>query len=139
MESRKLSPTAYELRVQAYEALDSMENMQEQAFKCGPFAIFRIRHTMGLPEPLHPLIEKEESTLRGTNMSQLVDLTKRIGMPMQAVEVSAEKPIPVPSVVYWNLGHYSAITGMNRNGDYIVRIPRFQTPSTSERMWCGRS
>ncbi|MEO8613970.1 MAG: hypothetical protein ABI600_02430, partial [Luteolibacter sp.] len=63
---RPLGGTAMEGQLQAKEALGSMENWQEQAFKCGPFALFRIRAQLGLPEPLHPLIEAEKSTVKGT-------------------------------------------------------------------------
>ena len=125
---RPLGGTATEGRLQAKEALSSMENWQEQAFKCGPFALFRIRAQLGLPEPLHPLIEAEKSTEKGTSIAQLVSLSERIGMPMRAVKLAKNEPIPSPSVVYWNLGHYSAITAVDSNGSYIVEDTTFAQP-----------
>lgn len=128
VKTRHLSAPASELRVQAREALSSMDHWQEQAFKCGPFALFRIRHELGMEEPLHPLIEAEKSTVKGTSVAQLIDLSERIGMPMKAVDVPKDKPVPSPSVVYWKLGHYSAITSIDSNGDYVVQDTTFSKP-----------
>jgi RHS repeat-associated protein len=125
---RPLNGVAAEGRLQATEALSSMENWQEQAFKCGPFALFRIRAQLGLPEPLHPLIEEEKSTVKGTSMAQLVRLSERIEMPMRAVKITGEQIIPTPSVVYWKLGHYSAITAVDSKGSYIVEDTTFSHP-----------
>ena len=125
---RLLTGTAAEGHLQAKEALSSMENWQEQAFKCGPFALFRIRAKLGLTEPLHPLIEAEKSSIKGTNIAQLVSLSARIGMPMRAVKLTKDQPIPSPSVVYWNLGHYSAITAVDAKGSYIVEDTTFSHP-----------
>ncbi|MEO8614474.1 MAG: RHS repeat-associated core domain-containing protein, partial [Luteolibacter sp.] len=62
------------------------------------------------------------------NMAQLVSLSERIGMPMRAVKLAKNETIPTPSVVYWNLGHYSAITAVDSNGSYIVEDTTFAHP-----------
>lgn len=47
---------------------------------------------------------------------------------MRVVKLTKDQPIPSPSVVYWNLGHYSAITAVDSKGAYVVEDTTFSRP-----------
>jgi RHS repeat-associated protein len=120
--------SAGEAVIKGWEALDAMQRNEEKAFKCGPFALFRMRKQQGLADAYHPAIEAEKSDERGTNLAQLEALGKKMGMKLKAVTGVSSKDIPIPSVVHWNLGHYSAVVAKDEDGLFVVEDTTFAAP-----------
>ena len=116
----------------AKEALWDMQNNPSQAFKCGPFSLYRIRDHLKLPNPVHQLILDEPSTTNGTSLAQMWELSERMGMNMQMAKRQPGASVLTPSMVYWKLGHFSALV-REFNGRYLAEDTTF-----AEQIWLTR-
>jgi RHS repeat-associated protein len=69
----------------------------------------------------------------GFSMTELLDLSSKCRLDLIAVQLPADGPIPVPSVVHWKRGHYSAI--VEQRGDfYKISDPIFRIQWISSEM-----
>jgi RHS repeat-associated protein len=109
----------------AKSALWQMQNLPEQTFKCGPYSLYRVRATLGLPEAAHRLIHEETSTTNGTSLYQNWELANRMGMQYQMAKREPGAAIPLPAMIHWKLGHCSALAQM-AHGRYLIQDPTFQ-------------
>jgi len=86
-----------------------------QSFKCGPYAVDRIRRA-GTPDmELHERVQAFQTTPLGTNLVQVRDLGREIGVRLRVVKGEARADMPLPAVVHWKLNHFSAL--MKIEGD----------------------
>jgi RHS repeat-associated protein len=108
----------------ARNGLWAMQHSPQTAFKCGPFAVntllFLNSKTMGRSET----IKKAASTAKGTNLAQLEDWSKQVGLKLQMARRSPGSKIIVPAVAHWKVGHFCAITGEHQ-GRYRIQDPTF--------------
>jgi RHS repeat-associated protein len=119
----------------AWEALSTMRNQPGVSFRCGPLAlksILRSDEKLRTSCPTNAFMEifNSASTHEGFSLSQVAELSKKIGLNYQmAFRPPSEKSkidFIVPSVVHWKVGHYAAI--VRRDGDrYLVEDLTFRT------------
>lgn len=128
IKNRPLYGSSERLVKDARDGLYVMQNHKEVGFKCGPYAVDTLAHLMkkGQPPGCLDVIRKAASTWRGTNMAQVEDWAKQIGLNLQTVKRTAAVPIIVPSVMHWKVGHFGAITGYEK-GRYHIEDPTFDT------------
>jgi RHS repeat-associated protein len=109
--------------VEAREALWSMKNRPEIAFRCGPLALRSIRVALGLPGSSDTEIFKSASTQKGCPLPYVAELSRKIGLNYQMAHRDSGDFV-VPSVVHWKVGHYAAM--VRRVGNlYELKDPTF--------------
>jgi len=102
----------------ARSALKQMQARPEHVFKCGPLALGRICARLGLTNSIRPLIIRELATTNGTSLTQNWLLSKRLGLNYQMAMRKRGAAIPLPCLVHWKEGHFTALTRMD-NGRYL--------------------
>ena len=123
-ESRVFSGPATERIVGAREGLWSMRNQPEISFRCGSLALHRIKISLDPDNPGTDLIHATPSTQQGFSLSQLAELSQRLGLYFQMAYREKGAAFIVPSVVHWSVGHYAAIN--RQEGDrYLCQDPTF--------------
>jgi RHS repeat-associated protein len=120
----------------AKEAAWMMRNHPELSFKCGPFALARIRAKQLGSTDIHSIVDEADSTPTGFKLSALEDLAGSLGMDMVAAKMEEGGEIVIPSVVHWNLNHYSAILEY-KEGKYLIADSTFD-PRYGPNLWVSK-
>jgi RHS repeat-associated protein len=115
------------------EGLWLMENRPENSFKCGPFALGRIRAFSNPANARDPKITAARSSTNGTSLAQVAALAEELNMHLQPAKRKAGAEIIVPAVVHWKAGHYAALV-KEENGNYLVQDPTF-----GKDIWISRA
>jgi RHS repeat-associated protein len=110
----------------AKEGLWSMETAPERSFKCGPYALNSILNISKTSHEMNPILEKAQSTDKGTNLAQVKDWSDQVGLKYRAAKRSKGASFPVPSLFHWSVDHFAAIVGLD-NGLYHIKDPTFDT------------
>jgi RHS repeat-associated protein len=121
----------------ARDGLWSMTHHPEIAFKCGPFAVNTLAK---LSPPQHPIevwetIRTAASTNHGTNLAQLQDWSRQVGLKLQIAKRSTGAAIIVPALIHWKVGHFGAITA-EENGRYRIEDPTFDEAGS---LWVSKN
>jgi len=93
----------------------------EAPFKCGASALAQVLniHTCEFtPQAL--TINRATSTTKGMSLSQVAALAREVGANYQMAKRRAGSVVPLPCVVHWKLGHYSALLE-EKNGCYLMK------------------
>jgi RHS repeat-associated protein len=108
----------------ARDALWTMKNHPEVAFRCGPLALNQIKLSLDPKHAGNSLIYNSTSTSNGCSLQQVADLSKAIGLDYQMAFRERSAPFVVPCVVHWKAGHYAAL--VRRDADrYLLQDPTF--------------
>jgi len=132
VEGRTFVGSATEKINGAREALWTMQNRPQVAFRCGPLALQQIKFSLKPQSPADMEIFNSASTQKGFSLSQVAELAHKIGLNYQMAFRSANGPFLVPSVVHWKAGHYAAM--VRQEGDrYLLKDPTF-----GNQVWATR-
>jgi hypothetical protein len=124
VENRVFTGSATEKIAGARDGLWTMQNRPEVAFRCGPLALHRIKLTTDPVNSADMTIFNSASTQKGLSLSQVAELSRRIGLNYAMAFREKGGEFVVPSVVHWKVGHYAAI--IRREGDrYLLQDPTF--------------
>ena len=134
VEHRVFTGSASEKIAGAKEGLWNMKNRPEIAFRCGPLALHRLTRMTGTQGEADMVIFKSASTQKGFSLTQVAELSKKVGLDYQMAYRSSSKSeirnpkseieFVVPSVVHWKVGHYAAM--VRQEGDkYLLEDPTF--------------
>ena len=115
----------------AKEGYWMMTQKPKAGFRCGPYAVNAVLDA-GKKYVPNPIIAREGSTQRGTNLKQLKDLGGNVGMDLRVARKERGGEWEVPMVVHWKVGHFAAIT-RKQNGRYLVKDPTF-----GEELWVSK-
>lgn len=132
IEGRAFSGPATERIVGAREGLWNMENHPEIAFRCGPFALHRIKLYKDPRNPGTELVLTSASTKRGFSLLQLEELSQKLGLDFQMAFREKGALFLVPSVVHLNLDHFTAL--VRQEGDRY----QLQDPTFGNHTWVTR-
>jgi len=110
-----------------------MQNRPENSFKCGPFALGRIRALSHPTDGTDPRIAAARSSTNGTSLAQVAALADELKMNLQPAKRNPGAEVIVPAVVHWKAGHYAALT-KERDGKYLIQDPTF-----GKDIWVTRS
>lgn len=117
--------------IDAREALWTMKNRPEIAFRCGPLALRSIRIALNMDGSSDAEILKSASTQKGCSLPQVAALSKKIGLNYQMAFRNSGDYV-VPSVVHWKVGHYAAM--LRKVGDlYELHDPTFGNSTWATR------
>jgi RHS repeat-associated protein len=112
----------------AREGLWMMRNKPGRAFKCGPYALWRIQAHVTGDDRVPTVVAEAASTSRGTSLDQVANWAAQLGMRYQPARRKVGADVLVPAVVHWKSGHYAAIVAREGEGEtarYIVQDPTF--------------
>jgi RHS repeat-associated protein len=105
---------------------------------CGAVALHQLAVALNGAKADTTTIDAAPVPVHGFSMTELLGLSAKAGLDLIAVQAPADGPIPVPSLVHWKRGHYSAI--MDQRGDfYKVSDPSFSTQWLSGAMIMAES
>ncbi len=123
------APGASEKVNQAREALWMMQNRPEVSFRCGPLAlqsILRSDQSLLASATTNAMMEifNSASTQKGFSLTQVAELSQKIGLNYQMGVREKTGEFIIPSVVHWKVGHYAAL--VRKEGDrYLLEDPTF--------------
>ena len=121
---RELRGPGRELIAHARQGLWTMKNEPEIAFRCGPFALDRVRTFLNPALEADPRIMSSVSTTRGTSLAFVAQLAGELSMDFQPAKRERGRALPLPCVVHWKLGHYAALVE-EKAGRYRSLDPTF--------------
>ena len=124
IEGRDIRGPATEKITGAREGLWLMDNKPENAFRCGPFALGRIRALSNPASAADPLILNSRSTRKGISLDKVQALSLALKMPYQMAKRRPGALIRLPAVVHWKVGHYAALV-RSLDGRYLIQDPTF--------------
>jgi RHS repeat-associated protein len=108
----------------AREGLWAFHHDPGEAYLCGPAALRNVLTVLkAKPEQLK-VAEDARSGPHGFSLPQLAALADQAKLKYTLIHRAPGQPMPVPSVVNWNVHHYAAITG-TQGALYTVQDPTF--------------
>lgn len=117
----------------AKEALWAMKHHPDLTKKCGPLAVNTLANVQN-QKPfggIDPVIVKAASTENGTNLTQVYEWSKQLGLKMQMAKRSSGASIITPCVMHLNVSHFAAVTA-KRGDRYRLDDPTF---GEKHNMW----
>jgi RHS repeat-associated protein len=109
VEGRTFFGSATEQIVGAREGLWNMQNRPEISFRCGPFALYRIKLLLDSTNPGTELIQASASTPKGFSLLQVEELSHKLGLSFQMAFRAKDVSFVVPSVVHLKVDHFAAL------------------------------
>jgi RHS repeat-associated protein len=113
-----------------YRARGGLREMKERpgvSFRCGPLALERIKLSLDPNQAAEAIeiIRKSASTERGFSLTQVAELSQKVGLTLQMARRDRGAAFIVPAVVHWKVGHYAAL--LRQEGDrYLLQDPTFR-------------
>jgi RHS repeat-associated protein len=132
VEDRAFSGPASERIVGAREGLSEMRTRPEVSFRCGPLALHRIKICIDPQNPGIDLVYGGASTQQGVSLSQIADLSHKVGLGFQMAWRPPGAPLIVPCVLHLKLDHYTALI-RHEGGRYLLQDPTFGNDTWTTR------
>jgi YD repeat-containing protein len=124
VEGRAFSGPATEKITGAREGLWNMKNRPEIAFRCGPFALHRIKLSVDPKNPGTELVHACASTQKGFSLLQTEELSQKLGLYFQMAFRQKDAAFIIPSVVHLKVDHFAAIT-KQKDDRYLLEDSTF--------------
>jgi YD repeat-containing protein len=105
---------------------------------CGAVALHQLTVALKVAQADISIIDAAPVPANGFSMTDLLALSAKAGLDLIAVRSPVDGPIPVPSLMHWKRGHYSAIVDQ-RGGFYEVADPSFPNRWLSGKMIMAES
>lgn len=121
---RPVSGSATEAVQAAHEILAQTKANTHHLFRCGPLALRKVLLDTGLTAAKTNFLLHYATSPKGTNLAELTKLSSSAGVSAVMIRRDIKAPVPIPSIVHWKLGHFSAVTGQ-ANGLYHIQDPSF--------------
>jgi RHS repeat-associated protein len=121
---RPIGGPATELIQGAHEGLWTFHHNSGEGYLCGPMALKNILVTIKANKKQIKVADDARSGPHGFSLTQLAALADKAKLKYKLVRRVAGQPIPVPSIINWNVHHYAAITGM-QGQNYHLADPTF--------------
>jgi RHS repeat-associated protein len=127
VEGRVFTGPAAEQIDRARGGLRDMKERPGVSFRCGPLALERIKLSLDPNQAAEAIeiIGKSASTARGFSLTQVAELSQKVGLNLQMAHRDRGAAFIVPAVVHWKVGHYAAL--LRQEGDrYLLQDPTFR-------------
>jgi hypothetical protein len=124
MGKRPVSGSATEAIQDAREELTLVTKDPRHLFNCGPVALKLLMLALDPGDQSGASLQFYRAGPRGTNLAEIGGLAANARFPYRIVFRKPGQAVPIPSLVHWKVGHYSAITRM-ANWRYRVEDPAF--------------
>lgn len=127
---RPIGGPATELIQNAHEGLADFHTDPSHAYLCGPKALASVLITLKAGDKQIRIADDALSGEHGFSLHDLAKLADKTRLKYKLIHREPGQPVPVPSVVNWNVHHYAALVAQG-NGSYIVQDPTFANISGS--------
>ncbi len=127
VEGRVFTGPATDRIDRARGGLREMKERPGVSFRCGPLALERIKLSLDPNQAAEAIeiIRKSASTERGFSLTQVAELSQKVGLNLQMARRDRGAAFIVPAVVHWKVGHYAAL--LRQEGDrYLLQDPTFR-------------
>lgn len=125
VKDRQFIGQANESILSGIEGYKTMEIRPEVSFRCGPLALSRILASQQSPKAVDMLIVNSRSSRQGMSLSEVAEISAKLGMNYQPAKRSPGAEFILPSVTHWKSGHYAAL--IKKDGDqYLAEDPTFK-------------
>lgn len=121
---RPIGGPATELIQGAHEGHWAFKHNPGFAYLCGPNALKNVLVSLKAGPKQIKVAMDARSGPHGFSLPELAKLADKAKLKYTLIHREAGQPIPVPSIINWNIHHYAAIIGM-QDGAYIVQDPTF--------------
>ena len=108
----------------ARAGLSAFRHDPGSSYLCGPKALKNVLIALKGSKKQIKIADDAKSGPHGFSLPQLAALASKTGLKYQLIHREPGQPIPVPSIINWNVHHYAAIIG-ERDGVYFVNDPTF--------------
>jgi len=95
-----------------------------EGYLCGPQALKNVLVALKADKKQIKIADDARSGPHGFSLTELAKLADRTTLKYTLIHRDAGQPIPVPSVINWNVHHYAAVTG-KQGAAYWVADPTF--------------
>lgn len=123
--------------LRAQESMASMVDNTENSHLCGPHSLFCILQEQGNETPDQVFETGAKSTEQGMNFAQVAEIAAEVGMPFQVARAEGATAVPVPSVISWKDGHFSAVVRETPSGKVVVEDSMFRQPLIIDPAVCS--
>ena len=121
---RPIGGPATELIQGAREGLWTFHHNPGEGYLCGPKALKNVLLTIKANQKQIKVADDARSGPHGFSLTELAKLADKAKLKYKLIHREPGQPIPVPSIINWNVHHYAAITGM-QGEVYHVADPTF--------------
>lgn len=122
--NRPIGGPATELLHAAHAALTGFKQDPGTSYRCGPWALRNVLMTLKGSKKQIKVAEDARSGPQGFSLTQLATLATKAGLKYQLIHREPGQPVPVPSIINWNVHHYAAII-REIDGHYVTADPTF--------------
>jgi YD repeat-containing protein len=121
---RPIGGAATELIQGAREGLWTFHHNPGLGYMCGPAALRNLLFALKAdPKRIEPIIAAR-SGAHGFSLPQLAKLADKTQLKYTLIHREPGQPIPVPSIINWNVHHYAAIVSQH-DAQYELKDPTF--------------
>jgi RHS repeat-associated protein len=131
--NRDVRGPATEKLLGAKQGLWLMQNKPEDAFRCGPMALARIKDLSNPSDSANEKIRTSRSTAKGMSLSQVCHLSHDLDLNYKMAKRQPASSVIIPAVVHWKAGHYAALV-KESDGRYLIQDPTF-----GDEIWVDRA
>jgi YD repeat-containing protein len=121
---RPVGGPATELLQGSRGALAMFKHNPDISYLCGPWALKNVLMTLKATPEQIKVADDARSGPHGFSLSQLAALANEAGLKFKLIHREPGQPVPVPSIINWNVHHYAAIT-REEDGRYVTADPTF--------------
>lgn len=95
---------------------------QSEANECGLACLANASCLMGRPITLNDLRQRFPSSLRGSNLQQLIRIAGELGFATRPVRLELEQlsKLETPCILHWDLNHFVVLRKVGRRGAVIL-------------------
>ena len=122
--TRPIGGPATELMQDARTALSAFKGNPGISYLCGPAALRNVLVTLKASRKQLMVAEDAKSGQHGFSLPQLALLATKAGLKYKLIHREPGQPIPVPSIINWNVHHYAAVL-REQDGRYVMADPTF--------------
>jgi len=127
---RPITGSATEAVQVAREQLTLSKTDPRHLYNCGPLALVSLMRARGLRNEAVQSLPWYRAGPNGTSLAELAHLAEEAKFAARLVFRKPGEPVPLPAVVHWKVGHFSAILGQ-ANGRYRVE----DTLAAGQTIW----
>ena len=127
---RPIGGPATELIQGAHEGQWTFRRKPGEAFLCGPNALKTMLMTLKAAPDQVKVAQDARSGPHGFSLEQLAGLADKAKLDYRLIHREPGQPIPVPSIIHWNINHYAALVA-RQGALYVVADPTFGASGAS--------
>ncbi len=121
---RAITGSAEQKMEGAKDGLRLFRNHPDISYLCGPMALRAVLMSLKASPAQIKVAEDARSGSHGFSLTEVAALADKAGLKFKLVRREPGQPIPVPSIINWNVHHYAAITGTH-DGVYHLQDATF--------------